>query len=82
MEIPMKFFFFSEAYYKNFGWKGKLYRWCSANQWTGVYMITASIMKELNQKMIQILPDFFSPFIYIYPNIKNTDRSKKIFTPL
>ena len=25
---------------------------CSANQWTGFYIITASVMKELNQNSI------------------------------
>ena len=28
---------------------------CSANQWTGFYMITASIMKELNRTLVLLI---------------------------
>ena len=36
---------------------------CSANQWTGFYMITASVMKELKMSNISKLPRL-AKFIY------------------
>ena len=44
---------------------------CSANQWTGFYMITASVMNELNLKdTVQLSEDYVKPISCLYENIR------------
>ena len=39
---------------------------CGANQWTGFYMITASIMKGLNMRKVWSLSSYKSGFSFFY----------------
>ena len=39
---------------------------CSANQWTGFYMITASVMKELRKSQISTLRSIHLPCFCCY----------------
>ena len=51
-------------------------RICSANQWTGFYMIMASVMKELSSIFILVLIHFMPLFSFFSPPEKKQKKLK------